>query len=190
MEYRNKDKQANAIKEIAEILNIPESEITRKWHNLRCQMNNEMRKLKKKKSGIGADDVILKSTWEFFDALHFMIGCNKPQGSTSASMDFVTPPTSGIEHDKKKCSGKKKKNEHLEEQAALKKAIDVLNKPQDDYSVFGDYVASELRQLRSDENRKILKRTIMKAVIEMGEKKDLEYSSTSTSTPYSPMFIS
>ncbi|KAG7175860.1 hypothetical protein Hamer_G009890, partial [Homarus americanus] len=122
-------------------------------------MNREMRKLKKNETGIGADDVILKSTWEFFDALHFMIGCNKPQGSTSANMDpsfsqnvvneeftqpseqcqdFVTPSTSGIEHDKKKCSGKKKKVKHLEEQAALKKAIDVLNKPQDDYSVFGD----------------------------------------------------
>ncbi|KAG7163452.1 putative Alcohol dehydrogenase transcription factor Myb/SANT-like-containing protein 22 [Homarus americanus] len=206
MEYRNKEKKANAVKEIAKILNIPESEITRKWHNLRCQMNSEIRKLKKKKRSIGADDVVLKSTWEFFDTLHFMIGCNKPQGSTSANMalsfsqnvvkeeftqpseqcqDFVTPSTSGIEHDKKKCSGKNKKVEHLEEQAALKKAIDVLNKPQDDYSVFGDYVASELRQLRSDENRKILKRTIMKAIIEMGEKEDLEYSS-STSTPIPP----
>ncbi|KAG7163789.1 hypothetical protein Hamer_G023206 [Homarus americanus] len=85
--------------------------------------------------------------------------------------DVLTPSTSGIEHDKKKCSGKKKKVEHLEEQTALKKAIDVLNKPQDDYSVFGDYVASELRQLRSDENRKILKRTTMKAIIEREKRK-------------------
>ncbi|KAG7173976.1 putative helix-turn-helix HTH_28 domain containing protein 6 [Homarus americanus] len=105
---------------------------------------------------------------------------------TEQCQDFVSPSTSGIEYDKKKCSGKKKKVEHLEEQTALKKAIDVLNKPQDDYSVFGDNVASELRQLRSDENRKILKRTIMKAIIEMGEKEDLEYSSTSTSTPILP----
>lgn len=101
--------------------------------------------------------------------------------------DDVMPSASGTQRDKNKISGKKKKAAEMEEEAALKTAIDVLKKPQDDYSVFGDYVASELRQLRSDENRKKLKRTITKAIIEMGEMEDQQYSSSSSSsTPIPP----
>ncbi|XP_064109921.1 uncharacterized protein LOC135217846 [Macrobrachium nipponense] len=185
-EYRDKEKKAVAVKEISELLNVSEAEIARKWHNLRCQMNNEIRKMKVKKSGMSADDVLVKSKWEYFDALHFMIGCVKPQETTVTNMisiaanvnvqesitlskqllnPDVTPGISGVENTKEKCS---KKSKHTEEENALKNAIGILNKPQDDDSMFGEYVASELRQLRSIENRKRLKRTIKKAIIEIG----------------------
>ncbi|KAG7167605.1 putative Alcohol dehydrogenase transcription factor Myb/SANT-like-containing protein 27, partial [Homarus americanus] len=98
MEYRKKEKKTNAIKEIAEILNLPESEITRKWHNLLCQMNSEMRKLKKKKSGIGADDVILKDP----SFSQNVVNEEFTQPSEQCQ-DYLTPSTSGIEHDKKRC---------------------------------------------------------------------------------------
>ncbi|KAK3857925.1 hypothetical protein Pcinc_035851 [Petrolisthes cinctipes] len=85
IQYRNKEKKPSAIKEIAKTLNIPESEITRKWHNLRCQMNSETKKIKKKKSVLGTDDVTVKSMWEFYDAVHLMIrGCNTTQGNTTS----------------------------------------------------------------------------------------------------------
>ena len=49
------------MKEIPQVLNVSEAEITRKWHNLLCQMNNEIRKMKIKKSGMSRDDVLVKA---------------------------------------------------------------------------------------------------------------------------------
>lgn len=47
-------------------------------------MNNEMRKITKRKSGDGTDDIVFTPNWEFFEALKFLIGgmtCNKSQAS-------------------------------------------------------------------------------------------------------------
>jgi hypothetical protein len=52
----------------------PHVEITKKLHNLRTQINNGVRKIKNKKSGEGADDVVFTSNWEFFNSILFMMG--------------------------------------------------------------------------------------------------------------------
>ncbi|XP_052750657.1 uncharacterized protein LOC113517415 isoform X2 [Galleria mellonella] len=43
----------------------------------------------------------------------------------------------------------------------------------DECQIFGDFVASELRTLRSDESRKKLKRMIQKAILQIGEEEDV-----------------
>ncbi|XP_053625733.1 uncharacterized protein LOC128683799 isoform X2 [Plodia interpunctella] len=43
----------------------------------------------------------------------------------------------------------------------------------DECQIFGDFVASELRTLRSDESRKKLKRVIQKAILQIGEEEDM-----------------
>ncbi|XP_041977691.1 uncharacterized protein LOC121732017 [Aricia agestis] len=43
----------------------------------------------------------------------------------------------------------------------------------DECQIFGDFVASELRTLRSDESRKRLKRIIQKAILNIGEEEDV-----------------
>ncbi|KAJ2952619.1 hypothetical protein O0L34_g6944 [Tuta absoluta] len=43
----------------------------------------------------------------------------------------------------------------------------------DECQIFGDFVASELRTLRSDESRKKLKRMIQKAILMIGEEEDV-----------------
>ena len=68
-EYRNREKKANSLKEIATLFGIEEVEINRKWHNLRCQLNAEQRKIKKKKSGAGTSETAVKSNWEYFDSM-------------------------------------------------------------------------------------------------------------------------
>ncbi|CAH1969572.1 unnamed protein product [Acanthoscelides obtectus] len=83
-EYRDRDKKAQAIKNIDQ-LKTTEAEVGRKWHNLRCQMNSEIRKIKKTKSGDGTDDRLWKSKWEFYDALQFMMGYS---GSTKSTTNF------------------------------------------------------------------------------------------------------
>jgi len=44
-----------------------------------------------------------------------------------------------------------------------------LRKKTDEYGVFGKFVAQELRSLRSDVNRRLLKRMIQKAVLKISE---------------------
>lgn len=82
--YKDRVKKNSATATMAEHFGVSTAEITRKLHNLRTQMNNEIRKIKKKKSGDGVNDVVFTSNWEFFDALKFLIGgliCNKSQTS-------------------------------------------------------------------------------------------------------------
>lgn len=43
---------------------------------------------------------------------------------------------------------------------------------EDEYAVFGSYVAHELRSLQSEEKRRDLKRIIQKAIIDMAELDD------------------
>lgn len=46
------------------------------------------------------------------------------------------------------------------------------NEIRDDCQVFGDFVAGELRNLKSEYNRKKLKRIIQKVIIEISESED------------------
>lgn len=59
---------------------------------------------------------------------------------------------------------------------------DSSNKLVDDCTIFGEFVAAELRQLHSHERRRKLKRVIQKAIIAMGEEEDLEISDRQSST--------
>jgi hypothetical protein len=54
----------------------------------------------------------------------------------------------------------------------LSKALDLLNRRADDEQTFGDYVASSLRNMRSEENRRLLRRKIERDILEMSELDD------------------
>ena len=69
--YRDRIKKEKAFKAIADKFKASVSEIQRKLHNLRTQQNQECKKIKKRHSEEGADDVY-KSSWEYFDALKFL----------------------------------------------------------------------------------------------------------------------
>ncbi|KAH8361077.1 hypothetical protein KR200_002062, partial [Drosophila serrata] len=70
-DYKNKHKKQNAYCEMAEELGKSDDEIKTKIHNLRTQFLQEVRRVKKKKSGQGTSDNYT-SKWEFFDALKFI----------------------------------------------------------------------------------------------------------------------
>lgn len=71
--------------EIAEEMEIDSSEIASKLHNLRCQYNGELRKLKLKKSISGTDKSYV-SRWEFFNALKFLSNAGQPCKTLSKSV--------------------------------------------------------------------------------------------------------
>lgn len=83
---------------------------------------------------------------------------------------------------------KKRKKMQNEENKLLEKASILLNTPSDEYTTFGEYVAAELREIRSDIKRRKLKRIIQSAIIAMSEEDDVEYTYTSSaSTPLSAL---
>lgn len=48
-------------------------EINRKIHNLRTQLNNELRKIKRRQTSLCSDTGAGGSGWEYFDALSFLV---------------------------------------------------------------------------------------------------------------------
>lgn len=91
--YRDRIKKQAATMNMATHFSVTFAEITRKLHNLRTQMNNEMRKIKKKKSGDGVDDVVFTSNWEFFNSLKFLIGgatCSDTQSNLVSMIIYFT----------------------------------------------------------------------------------------------------
>lgn len=55
------------------------------------------------------------------------------------------------------------------DQQMLDEAVAVLRAPKDEFDVFGEFVAMELRQISSNEKRRRLKLKIQRAILEIGE---------------------
>lgn len=70
-DYKNRNKKSSVLNSIAQEFSTTENEISRKLHNLRSQWQNELKKIKVKKSGSGQDD-LYKSNWGYFEALKFL----------------------------------------------------------------------------------------------------------------------
>lgn len=79
---------------------------------------------------------------------------------------------------------KKCKRENDIEEQLYQSALKTLQQGSDEYDKFGEYVALELKSLRSDYNKARLKHEIRKAIVRIAEE-DLygSYSTSSTSTP-------
>lgn len=71
-DYLDRGQKADAIKQIAEKINATDSEVSRKIHNLRSQLQGECRKMLAKKSGQGGK--VYQSKWEFYEQLKFLVG--------------------------------------------------------------------------------------------------------------------
>lgn len=72
--------------EIAEKLEVELKDVVAKFHNLRCQYNTELRKIKNKKSVAGSD-VVYVARWEYFGALQFL---SKAKSSSNISPILVS----------------------------------------------------------------------------------------------------
>lgn len=88
-EYRDRREKAKCIESIAQILGVGDREVSRKLHNLRCQMNGEVRKLKNRKV-IEGDEDSKKTAWEYFDSLKFIIGVTQTTKTEGAILDMAS----------------------------------------------------------------------------------------------------
>ena len=67
-----------------------------------------------------------------------------------------------------KASKRKPTNDDAND-SLLKKACSIMVKDDDEFDVFGNFVASELRCLKQDVNRRRLKRIIQRAILDVAE---------------------
>lgn len=67
---------------------------------------------------------------------------------------------------------KKRNNDSHDSDEVMQKALHVLNEQEDQYDVFGKYIATELKNLQSEYLRKKLKRKIQLAILEISEEEE------------------
>ena len=69
--YKNRNLKNKIHESIAQTLNLTANLVAKKIHNLRCQLNTELRKIKSKKCGAGTNE-IYSPKWEYFESVKFM----------------------------------------------------------------------------------------------------------------------
>lgn len=95
-EYKERDKKLAALKKISEAFSIPTEDVRRKIHNLRCQYNAEVRKIRKKCANGDVDESKISSEWKFYEHMKFLSGAHggsSSTGSTKAVVFVSTCPT-------------------------------------------------------------------------------------------------
>ncbi|XP_026495180.1 uncharacterized protein LOC113400031 [Vanessa tameamea] len=194
----NKDRSARQAKHeyLANVFGTTAEEISRKLHNLRTQFNNELRKIKRKQAG--GEGTTGSSGWEYFDALLFLM--REPPVDPIDSVDGVNLALAEFQADEDAEFGARVNLSITNSPPRVRKPVLRVaasappplppsahpmmwpEEPRprirpgintDECQVFGDFVASELRTLRSDESRKRLKRIIQKAILQIGEEEDV-----------------
>ncbi|XP_028158204.1 uncharacterized protein LOC135072229 [Ostrinia nubilalis] len=175
-------------------------EISRKIHNLRTQLNNELRKIKRRQSSGCPEGGAGGSGWEYFDALSFLV---KEPIAMEDNIEGVNLALAEFQADEEEEFGIAARAAAMESgspparpRGRLRVAASappplppsahpLMTWPEeavprlrpgissDECQIFGDFVASELRTLRSDESRKKLKRMIQKAILQVGEEEDV-----------------
>jgi hypothetical protein len=85
--YKDRRRKVNAIESIARNFDTSTDEVNRKFHNLRTQLNSELRKLRRTKS----DGKDRKCTWEFFSALGFLVTSSSPPNNDTKFVSVLNP---------------------------------------------------------------------------------------------------
>ncbi|XP_045781961.1 uncharacterized protein LOC123878688 [Maniola jurtina] len=196
----NKDRSARQAKleYLAGVFGTNSEEISRKLHNLRTQFNNELRKIKRRASG-GESSSGVSSGWEYFESLLFLL--REPLVDTTEGIDAVNLELAEFQADEeiefeKVARGRllaatpsvppKSHKPMMRVAASAPNPLPVSSNPMlwpdepriystnepDECQIFGDFVASELRTLRSRTTRNRLKRMIQKAILQVTEEED------------------
>ncbi|XP_072380612.1 uncharacterized protein [Diabrotica undecimpunctata] len=183
-DHRYRESRDSILKEFSEKFNCSADEIRRKLHNLRNQVSQELRKCSTKKS-VNKIDGDFVSRWPYFNALKFLIPILSVKKSedtlrTKVSLDSTnvvqiqktSTENANKQNDKYKNEEKHKSYDDDNERLIFKEAMKVLTKQTDEYDKFGQYVAMELKSLRSDLLRNRLKTEIRKAIVRIVEDDD------------------
>lgn len=125
----------------------------------------------------------------FFIFIFFIFQSTQENSESLQTEPTLNEPTP-IQQSTKKVSNKRQSQTH-DDDDILKEAIGIMKKPKTDFDRFGDYVALELKSLKSDYYRGLLKSEIRKSIANISETDERNYwstySSTNTSSCFTPM---
>ncbi|XP_039747227.1 uncharacterized protein LOC120624637 isoform X2 [Pararge aegeria] len=167
---RDKQKRKEELRGIADLLNISVSDATKKIQHLRTQYNRESaREVRANSEGPNESYI---SNWYAYEYLHFMKDSNKPyrvlQSEDHPEINITLQPT-----ENSVC-----KLDNLSPPSKIART-DLLHsyKPEivypatsvnrDEFSVFGEYVANELRSLKGEKNLLVAKKKIQDIIFEV-----------------------
>ncbi|XP_067001849.1 uncharacterized protein [Anabrus simplex] len=190
--YRNRQHKNATLLKMAQHFETNTSEIQRKLHNLRNQLCQEMQKIKKKRTETGREDAY-KSSWPHFEALQFILPavCARQAAANLVSSqqidadiqpsyqqldgenDVEILPTPSVSVMEDPFPRKKPRREKLQkdddEEDFINSALAFIKKLPDENDSFGEYVAMELKSLKTDFNRRRLKSEIRKAISKIAD---------------------
>ncbi|XP_022197157.2 uncharacterized protein LOC111054426 [Nilaparvata lugens] len=180
--YKDRYRRTRAIAALASEFNTDCREVSRKMHNLRTQLNAELRKMKKKrkKSGADFDDDSIKSSWQFFEALRFMLPFCKSDQTAAFYLTQEHPESDSNTQDSNEEHSShqivetsyspvaKRRNTASRSDTVLDTALQILQTKDDD-QIFGDFVSSILRNMNNPQLKQNLKLTIQRSILEAQE---------------------
>ncbi|XP_042888465.1 uncharacterized protein LOC122263888 [Penaeus japonicus] len=160
-EFKDREHKNNSWKVMAESAGVDVPEVQRKIHNLRNQWNAEHRKMMERKFSSGSEGP--KSKWPYYDSLSFIkMSLEAKRGKSNYNEKEELNRRDTLEcHGTMSFGGphrSARKRKVLDEDY-MTTAVEFFQKPtiknetRDEFSIFADYVASELRQM---EDRHVL----------------------------------
>ncbi|XP_068250511.1 uncharacterized protein [Palaemon carinicauda] len=201
--YFNKTKKLEQWEEVAKIIGCTVDDVKRKMESLLGSFRREKSKGNRNRENDKCGQKAYISKWFAYKRMAFLLDRDEKHETIQSSYDTKDrpppppgnqtskvfpqgaaklhhligepPPPPPTENGQEKHLNKKRKLQH-KKSSSLQDEIAILKVARDDNLVFAEYVASELRQIRSEERRRRLKRTIQKAIIAMGEEEDEELS--------------
>ncbi|KAK7873936.1 hypothetical protein R5R35_012948 [Gryllus longicercus] len=192
---KNKSRKDECWKELGEQFSCTDKEVHRKMHNLRTQFSQEYRKVEKKKNASGANAT---SKWKFYSHLTFLIAGQRkvPPGKnmviysvnseeTSQSSSKIPSPQEPVGPVEKKetvvtpiTNSQLKKRKGEDEDKIVRRTLRVFEEPtKDRFSTFGEFVAAEVRNLKSPKYQNGLMREIQESIIQWSQLDDNVQSS-------------
>ncbi|XP_053618508.1 spastin-like [Plodia interpunctella] len=169
-------KKNDAWESIATTLNKPRKDVEGKIHNIRSQFLRERKKIASSKSTGSASGDVHKSNWFAYDSLLFLV----KGATSSGSMDSMNAQTSesSVAHEEipaasqvltqppeaptsppplptqpmplTNTQNKRKKDDLSEVYEIMKSAKARMDQPKDEYQIYADYIASELRNIKNE----------------------------------------
>ncbi|XP_063913745.1 uncharacterized protein LOC135130311 [Zophobas morio] len=207
IQHKNRELKNRAWKELAVNFNCVVEEVQRKIHNLRNQLCQELNKTRIRRSR-GATDDSCVSKWPFFTVLEFLIPAltaNCRRSSKTLSKEIVdvadTPSEEQVSHDDVDKQGidkeespkkqkrktisqrQKRKKKDIEDDPLLKRTPPTVPEASDADDRFIQYVAMELKGLRSDFYKRKLKSEIRHAVARIVDEEDVALAAPASSSP-------
>nr|XP_026494499.1 uncharacterized protein LOC113399567 [Vanessa tameamea] len=193
IEYRNTLKRRNAHSKLAAEFKTTIAEIGRKIRILRSQFFYEYKKMYNDEDEYESSSQSAYVTkWKYYEPLQFILVSKEDMVDGSDLLDYnkdiFEDSSSKVSQDSNSDSeddnepqilivSQKRKRSNSSTDSSNNQSDPNFQVDNDEFQIFGNYVANELRAMHYEKNKKELKRLIQQHIIRLTEEDDREYYS-------------